>query len=174
MVLPPPPATVSGSTTVNAPTVIRTAHSDVEATAKAIRNAEAVGHRRVLAGDAHGALTLEDLGRFEVHAHSRDDGRVDVQLRADRREGAAMLDAHAAELRADVRVEVPRAFITVETSTGEAPMGTPTRSNGRETEARDDRAERRAEHGAHLTSEPTTPAREASSNRRSARVRIVL
>ena len=173
-VLPPPSPAVSGVTTVKTPTVISTAHSDVDATATAIRNAEAVGHRRVLAGDAHGALTLEDLGRFEVYARTRDDGRVEVQVHADRREGAAVLDAHAAELRADVRVEVPRAFIAVQTSPAEPPTGTPTRSDGRETEARDGRTERRAEHADHLASAPTTPAQEASSNRRSGRVRIVL
>ena len=155
--------------------------ADGDAAAKAVRNAEAVGHRRVLAGEAHGSLMLDSLGRFEVNAMTRADGRVEVHVRAEHRDGAAMLDKHAAELRADVRIEIPRAFIAVQDVPGEAPAGTSSRSSGREPEGREERADRHAEQtfygtksvtGATRATEPATS--EASNLRRSARVRIVL
>jgi len=158
-----------------------TASSDGDATATAIRNAEAVGHRRVLAGDAHGALSIEDLGRFEVSAKTHEDGRVDVNVRAERRDGAALLEHHAAELRADVRVEVPRASVAVhDASHGSAggpsaEGGAHARSHGRESGTREERrADTRDRRGRSNDASVTAPAAVASSNGRPARVKIVL
>jgi len=120
--------------------------ADGDATANAIRNAEAVGHRRVLAGEAHGSLSVEDLGRFEVSARTSEDGRVDVQVRAQHRDGAALLEHHAAELRADVRIEVPRAFVAVQDASHGARdasasgNGAQPRSSDRDSGGRDDRS----------------------------------
>ncbi|MDB4947095.1 MAG: hypothetical protein JWP97_6629 [Labilithrix sp.] len=169
-------ADASGMANVNvmtADSVTAQAGQPADGIARAVENAEAVGHRRVLAGDAHGALSVEDLGRFEVRARTHEDGRVDVQVQAEHRQGAALLDAHAAELRADVRAEVPRAQVHVGShgsSGADTAAGSFARSGQRDgdSQGRDARPGRTAEAGT------VTPSTGASTDRRSSRVRIVL
>jgi hypothetical protein len=79
----------------------------------AVREAESVGHKRALGGEAHGAITLENGGKFEVRARSHETGHVDVQVRAEEEIGRSMLHQHASELRADLRAEIPRASVTL-------------------------------------------------------------
>ncbi len=159
------------------------AESSGEATANAIRNAEAVGHRRVLAGDAHGALSVGELGRFEVSAKTQDDGRVDVHVRAEQHAGAALLEHHAAELRADVRIEIPRAFVAVQdspaaqhgSSGGATNGGAQSRTSERDASSQNERGsgDARGERGGAVAIAPVA-APKPSSNKRLARVKIVL
>ncbi|HSO36318.1 MAG TPA: hypothetical protein VLT33_27515 [Labilithrix sp.] len=178
--VPPAPTVTAPPAATPLTAAPMTAAAAGESGEAAVRSAEAVGHRRVLAGDAHGALAIEDLGRFEVSARSRDDGRVDVHVRADHRAGAAMLESHAAELRADIRIEVPRAFVEVHTAPNAAhdgSNGAQARSSGRDAGARDERAsQQRGERAGALAAESSapTPDAKASANRRLSRVRIVL
>lgn len=79
----------------------------------AVREAESVGHKRALGGEAHGAITLENGGKFEVRARSHGGGQVDVQVRAEEEIGRSMLHQHASELRADLRAEIPSASVTL-------------------------------------------------------------
>jgi hypothetical protein len=138
----------------------------------AVRVAEVAGHRRALASEAHGAVTLEHVGRFEVRARPHDGGRVEVQVQAEHKAGSAMLGAHAEELRADLRAAIPHATVDVTTP------GTAGSSDGRERSAGGDTSR-------DLSDRPTAAPRHsppadaeqplaASWNRRNARVRIVL
>jgi hypothetical protein len=165
---------------------------DADADAIGVQNAEAVGHRRALTEDAHGAVTVEDLGRFEVRAHAHETGRIDVHVSADRDTANVALDAHATELRADLRAEIPRAVVDVDTSgSHKSAMNPDARSSNRENTSQEGQAEarnasnargdsrdsrdapRQNPRAAPVTTDDASSAK-ASSNRRSARVRIVL
>jgi hypothetical protein len=138
----------------------------------AVRVAEVAGHRRALASEAHGAVTLEHVGRFEVRARPHDGGRVEVQVQAEHKAGSAMLGAHAEDLRADLRAAIPHATIDVTTSGAAGSSDGRERSAGGDT-ARDssDRPTAAPRHSSPADAEQPLAA---SWNRRNARVRIVL
>lgn len=138
----------------------------------AVRVAEAVGHRRALAGEAHGSVTLEHVGRFEVRARPHEGGRVEVHVHAEQKAGSTILGAHATELRADLRAAIPHATVDVATpETAGASYGPRERSSGGDA-SRDPR-DRPTSTGGVLSAEAEQPLT-ASWNRRNARVRIVL
>jgi len=80
-----------------------------------IRAAEAAGHRRVLAGEAHGRISVPELGNVEVRAIA-DASRVDVHVQADESQARDVILAHAPALSAHVQREVPEARIHLEGS----------------------------------------------------------
>ncbi len=136
----------------------------------AVRVAEAVGHRRALASEANGAVTLEHVGRFEVRARPHEGGRVEVHVRAEHEAGSAMLGAHANELRADLRAAIPHATVEVTTpETAGGSYGPRERSSG---DASRDPRDRPTSAG--VLSADAEQTLTPSWNRRSARVRIVL
>lgn len=88
---------------------------------QAVKTAEALGHKRVLAsGEAHGQITLPELGRIEVRARTDASLNVSVHVQADDAHGRAVIAQHASELRAHVQAEVPNASVHVDRSSGDA------------------------------------------------------
>ena len=139
----------------------------------AVREAEAVGHKRALGGEAHGAITLENGGKFEVRARSHESGHVDVQVRAEEEIGRSMLHQHASELRADLRAEIPRASVTLPDMSSGA-------GGGRDSRAHEGQSNGQGFGGSRPSASPSgidsakQLGNSASGPRQSSRVRIVL
>ncbi len=139
----------------------------------AVREAESVGHKRALGGEAHGAITLENGGKFEVRARSHETGHVDVQVRAEEEIGRSMLHQHASELRADLRAEIPRASVTLPDMSSGA-------GGGRDSRAYEGQGNGQGFGGSRPSAGPSgvdsakQPGNSTSGPRHSARVRIVL
>ncbi|MBX3258164.1 MAG: hypothetical protein KF782_00485 [Labilithrix sp.] len=82
-----------------------------------VRAAEVAGHRRALAGEAHGRIVVPELGNVEVRAIA-DAAKIDVHVRADDERATRVIAAHAPELSAHVQREVPEARVFVERPAG--------------------------------------------------------
>jgi hypothetical protein len=140
----------------------------------AVREAESVGHKRALGGEAHGAITLENGGKFEVRARSHGTGHVDVQVRAEEEIGRSMLHQHASELRADLRAEIPRASVTLPDMSSGAGGGRDSRAYEGQGSGQGFGGTRSPVNGTSGVDSAKQHGNSASGPRQSARVRIVL
>ncbi|HVH45751.1 MAG TPA: flagellar hook-length control protein FliK, partial [Labilithrix sp.] len=135
-----------------------------------IRAAEAAGHRRALAGVAHGRIDVPELGKIEVRAVA-EASKIDVHVKAEENHTKHVIAAHAPELITHVHREIPEARVHVERPVDFANDATPRDLGRNHEERREAKREERENMGGRATSArveiPTT-------DRSRARVRIVL
>jgi hypothetical protein len=118
------------TSTATAPTAVS---GGVEKAEQAVKAAEMSGHRRTLASaEAHGHIVVPELGRVEVRAQTDASANVAVHVHVDDAHGRAVVAAHAPELRAHVRADVPNAHVHLDRGNSGNSERRQTPSNDRE------------------------------------------
>ncbi|MBX3196763.1 MAG: hypothetical protein KF894_01300 [Labilithrix sp.] len=175
VVVPPavdaPSDAVKTMATVTVPSAAEASARTAEGREAGVRAAEVAGHRRALAGEAHGRIVVPELGKIEVRAIA-DAAKIDVHVRAEESHAKRVIAAHAPDLSAHVQREIPEARVFVERP-ADAPIDTTARDlAGNHGESRH---EPREERGDGAGARPSrVGSAEPSVRRHQARVRIVL